>query len=222
MTSSLHGLSPRIWELAEILWDYHHTHHALLPADCILVLGSNDVRVAERGGELFLQGYAPLLVFSGGLGNFTKGLWQESEADKFAQIAFRMGVPEQAVLIENKSTNTGENLRNTQAIFLEKGLNPQRFILVQKPFMERRSLATFQIHWPDKEVAVTSPQIPLLDYPNEDVPADLLINAMVGDLQRIKIYPEKGFQTYQEIPSEVWSAYEELIRLGFDKHLVRE
>jgi hypothetical protein len=49
-----------------------------------------------------------------------------------------------------------------------------------------------------------------------------VINIMVGDLQRIKIYPEKGFQVYQEIPEEVWDAYERLVILGFDKHLIKE
>jgi hypothetical protein len=43
---------------------------------------------------------------------------------------------------------------------------------------------------------------------------------MVGDLQRIKLYPEKGFQVYQEIPDDVWEAYEELVAMGFDKQLV--
>ena len=43
---------------------------------------------------------------------------------------------------------------------------------------------------------------------------------MVGDLQRIKVYPERGYQTYQEIPSDVWEAYEELVRIGYNKHLV--
>ena len=42
------------------------------PSDLILVLGSHDTRVAERGAELFLNNYAPLILFSGGLGNLTK------------------------------------------------------------------------------------------------------------------------------------------------------
>jgi hypothetical protein len=42
----------------------------------------------------------------------------------------------------------------------------------------------------------------------------------VGDLQRIKLYPEKGFQTYQEIPGQVWEAYLELVALGYDQHLI--
>lgn len=44
---------------------------------------------------------------------------------------------------------------------------------------------------------------------------------MVGDLQRIKEYPAKGFQIEQEIPDEVWSAYETLVAAGYDKHLIK-
>jgi len=205
---------------AQLLWDYHHTNHRLSKSDCILVLGSNDVRVAERGAQLYLEGFAPLLIFSGGLGNFTKGLWDEAEADKFAKIAYSLGVPAEAVLIENKSSNTGENIRFTQKLLAQKGLNPSSFIVVQKPFMERRSYATFKQNWPKKELVVTSPQISMLDYPNAEISFELMVNAMVGDLQRIKVYPDLGFQLYQEIPSDVWEAYEGLVRLGFDKHLI--
>ena len=53
-------------------------------------------------------------------------------------------------------------------------------------------------------------------------PLEKVINIMVGDLQRIKIYPAKGFQTYQQIPDDVWQAYERLVELGFDKQLIEE
>jgi len=43
---------------------------------------------------------------------------------------------------------------------------------------------------------------------------------MVGDLQRIKLYAEKGFQISQEIPRDVWSAYEGLVKAGYDQRLV--
>ncbi|HSI74517.1 MAG TPA: YdcF family protein [Lunatimonas sp.] len=210
----------QILNWAQLLWDYHHTNHTLLPSDCILVLGSNDVRVAERGAHLYLEGMAPWLLFSGGLGNFTKGLWDEPEADKFAKIAYSLGVPKDAILIENKSTNTGENIRFTKQVLSNQRLDPQRFIVVQKPFMERRSYATFKQNWPEKELVVTSPQIVMHDYPNDKISFELMVNAMVGDLERIKVYPEMGFQIYQEIPKDVWAAFEGLVDLGFDKHLI--
>jgi uncharacterized SAM-binding protein YcdF (DUF218 family) len=207
---------------AQQLWDYHHMQHTLQPSDCIFVLGSHDLRVADRGAELYLQGWAPVLIFSGGLGNVTKDIWTESEADQFARIAINKGVPPEAILVENKSTNTGENILFTQQLLKEKGLDPQKFIVVQKPYMERRSYATFKKHWPDKQLLVTSPQISFADYPTADISIERVINIMTGDLQRIRIYPQKGFQVYQEIPEHIWQAYEQLVAAGFDKHLVKE
>lgn len=207
-------------QLAQKLWNYHHMHHELKPSDCILVLGSHDKRVAERGAELYLEGFAPFILFSGGLGRLTQDLWRQTEADLFAGIAMEMGVPKEAILIENRSTNTGENILFSQQVLKEKGMDPERFIVIQKPYMERRSFATFKKHWPEKEMLVTSPQIPFEDYATEEIPLERVINIMVGDLQRIKLYPQMGFQIYQEIPKDVWSAYERLVALGFDKQLV--
>ncbi|HXD76963.1 MAG TPA: YdcF family protein [Puia sp.] len=206
---------------ARKLWDYHHLYHIPAPSDCILVLGSLDLRVANRGAELYLQGLAPFIIFSGGLGNITKGMWKDAEAELFARIALDMGVPSEAIFIENKSTNTGENILFTQRLLEDKGLHPRRFLLVQKPYMERRSYATFKKHWPDKELLVTSPQIPFDSYPTSDMPMEQVINLMVGDLQRIRIYPGKGFQIPQDIPDEVWEAYEKLVGWGFTSYLVR-
>jgi uncharacterized SAM-binding protein YcdF (DUF218 family) len=206
--------------LAKTIWDFHHMQHQLQRADCILTLGSHDLRVAERAAELYLEGWSPMVIFSGGLGNFTQGMWKDPEADRFARIAVDRGVPREAIYIENKSTNTGENILFTQLLLEKNKLHPDSFILVQKPYMERRSYATFKKHWPDKKLMVTSPQISFDEYPNSEIPLERVINIMVGDLQRIKEYPAMGFQIYQEIPDDVWEAYEKLVKLGFDKHLI--
>ena len=213
-------ISEKTLILAKQLWDYHHVNHDLEKADCILVLGSHDTRVAERAAELYLQKWAPLLIFSGGLGRLTEGVWTETEADLFAKIAIDKGVPREAILIENKSTNTGENILFTRQLLRENKIDPQSFIVVQKPYMERRSFATFKKHWPDKKLIVTSPQISFENYPNAEIPVEQVINIMAGDLQRIKVYAEMGFQIYQEIPPDVWNAYEQLVKSGFDEHLI--
>jgi uncharacterized SAM-binding protein YcdF (DUF218 family) len=210
--------------LAQKIWDYHHLNHQLAHADAILVLCSHDVAVADRGAELFLQGWAPLLIFTGGLGAITSRLWQEPEADQFARIAIERGVPKDRVLVENRSTNTGENVLFTRRLLAEKGLDPQRFIVVQKPYMERRSYATFRKVWPEKQLVVTSPQVSMNDYLNgyshDALSADDVVSIMVGDLQRIRVYAEKEFQIHQDIPDEVWKAYKELVEAGYDRHLV--
>jgi uncharacterized SAM-binding protein YcdF (DUF218 family) len=217
-------MDKHIREAALKLWHFHQMKHELKSADAILVLCSYDLRVAERGAQLWLEGRAPLLIFSGGLGAITKSLWSEAEADQFARIAARMGVPQESMLIENRSTNTGENIIFTKALLAERKIDPDSFILVQKPYMERRGYATFRKMWPEKEVIVTSAQVSFEDYleqyTNRELSSDDVISIMVGDLQRIKVYAAKGYQIQQEIPDEVWSAYEELIKAGYDKHLI--
>jgi len=213
-------MEDKVIQLAKKLWDYHHLNHILEKADFILVLGSHDLRVAERAADIYHEGWAPRIIFSGGLGNLTQHIWTEPEADQFALVAEQRGVPKKDILIENKSTNTGENILFTQQLLQEKKLDPESFILVQKPYMERRSYATFKKHWPEKKLWVSSPQLSFEEYITEEIPTEKVINIMVGDLQRIKIYPAKGFQIYQEIPQDVWSAYEELVQLGYNRHLV--
>ncbi len=217
MASHLHAL-------AEKIWHYHRMNHQLSQADVILVLCSHDTRVAERGAELFHEGWAPLLIFSGGLGTITKVMWKEPEADQFAKVAIGLGVPEDKILIENRSSNTGQNILFTKELLAEKKIDPQKFILVQKPYMERRSFASFKKLWPEKEVIVTSPQVSFSEYldryASKELSSDDVISVMVGDLQRIKLYPEKGFQIYQEIPHDVWAAYEELVQAGYNQKLI--
>ena len=217
-------MDSHIRALAEKLWHYHQMNHQLELADAILVLCSHDKKVAERGAQLLLEGWAPLLIFSGGLGVITKNIWHEPEADQFAEIAIALGVPPEKILIENQSTNTGENVLFTKRLLAQKQIDPARFILVQKPYMERRSFATFRKNWPDKNVLVTSPQVSFAEYLETYVNSELSVNdvisIMVGDLQRIKVYADKGFQIPQEIPDDVLSAYEELVRAGYDRHLI--
>ena len=219
-------MDQQILALAETIWNYHQMKHQIAKADAIMVLCSHDERVAERGAQLFLEGWAPLIIFSGGQGAITKSLWDEPEAERFARIATALNVPRESILIESASTNTGENVRFTRKLLAERGLDPQKFILVQKPYMERRSYATFRRYWPEKEVIVTSPQVSfrdyLAEYSNRALSAADVVSIMVGDLQRIKLYPALGFQIAQEIPNEVWEAFEGLVRAGYDKYLISE
>jgi uncharacterized SAM-binding protein YcdF (DUF218 family) len=129
-------------------------------------------------------------------------------------------VPEESILIEPESTNTGENVIFSRRLLERRGFDPKSLILVQKPYMERRTYATFMNFWPGKHLIVASPPITFADYPTEELPRDLVINIMVGDLQRISIYPQKGFQIQQDIPADVWQAFEELVALGYKRHLI--
>src|SRR5262249_44372618 len=121
-----------------------------------------------------------MLCLVGGLGNWTSGVFDKSEAETFGDEAIRLGVPSEKIILETRSTNTGENIRFTQAILKERGIQLRKMILVQKPYMERRTYATFMKQWAhddDKtiQIFVTSPQISFEAYPDDkDVTRDVV------------------------------------------------
>ena len=138
------------------LWDYMCLHQTLKKADCIVGFGCYNEDVARRAAQLYHQGFAPLVLFTGGLGRNTSAMWTESEASRFARIALAEGVPETAILLEERSTNSAENLLFSRRLLAERGLTHPRIIGVQKPYMERRLFAAFPVYWPEAEVIVTS------------------------------------------------------------------
>jgi len=204
---------------ARTLWDYHYLDVGMRPADFILALGSHDERVAVYGANLILEGFAPLLVLSGALGKVTKEIWRVTEGERFAQIARSAGVPDCMILIENTATNIGENITRTRDLLPREGISVHSGILVTKPYMRRRAHATATKQWPEIEWMVSSPSLSFDEY-LDDSTTEQTIELMVGDLQRIKVYAEQGFQTPQDIPAKVWNSYEELVRLGFDKYVI--
>lgn len=207
-------------EAREVVWNYHLMGHELKPADLIWALGSHDLRVADRVAELWHAGMAPLVVMSGGLGNFTEGVFEKPEADLFAERAMELGVPGDVILIENQSTNTGENVSLTRKLLAERSLEVTTVIAVQKPYMERRTYATISKQWEEVEVKVTSPKLDLEEYCSEGISQDELTHIMVGDLQRIFEYPKRGFMTEQPVGTEVIEAFEFLVEAGYTGHLL--
>lgn len=208
-----------------ILWDYLCLHQTPKKSDCIIGFGCYNEDVARRTAQLYHQGLAPLILFTGGLGRNTSSMWTESEASRFARIAMAEGVPEKDILTEEKSTNSAENLIFSRRILAERGLTHPRIIGVQKPYMERRLFAAFPVYWPEAEVTVTSWQQTYEQYlaglsrwgrTEEDT-----IHMIVGDFQRISAYADLGYQIRQPIPAEAAQAFQLLVDLGYTKQLIK-
>jgi uncharacterized SAM-binding protein YcdF (DUF218 family) len=209
----------RALELARILWNYLHLGHQIERSDLIVVFGSTHVGCAEWGARLWLEGWAPWIVMSGGRGRLTAH-WERPEAEVFAAAAERLGVPRDRILTESCSRNTGENVRFTRCLVEEKGLDPRSCILVHTPHMERRVLATFTHFWPGKKATVTSPPLSLEAFAPSGGTFDRFIHRLAGEVHRILEYPPRGFQAPMEVPREVHEAWKELVSLGYDRDLV--
>ncbi len=209
----------------QTIWDFHHMGHEIVASDAILALGSHDTRVAERAADLWQAGMGKWLIFSGGLGRLTEGVWETPEADLFREIALEKGIPDENILAENQSTNSGENFRFTEQLLRKRNLfdSLQSFVVVQKPYMERRAFATFKKHWPENVCRVTSPQLSLEEYcqsSHPEINREQVIHLMVGDLQRLWVYAEQGFQIPTHIPQPIRQAYDVLVAAGYNQYLV--
>jgi len=206
--------------LAKILWDYLNIPNNPSSADIVLALGSSDTRVALEAARLAVEGIAPLLVISGGVGKVTSRDGGTSEATRFAKVALESGVSSERLILEPTATNTGENFTRTRSLLDSKGISPNTAVFVTKPYMKRRALATAMKQWPNVNWIPHSPEIAFENYPDETISQEQMIQLMVGDLQRIALYPKLGFQAEQIIPPAVWAAYEALVALGFDKYVI--
>lgn len=188
-----------------ILWDYLKLNQSLSKSDILLVAGSHDLRIADKAVELYKDGYAPIILFSGGFGTITKDLWKEPESIVFSNIAIKNGVPKENILIEDKAKNTGENITLSYELLKRDEKLPKTIILLTKPFMERRFYATFKKQWLSKEtkVIVTSPNIPMKEYILNSPNPDRTVIQIVQEAKKIIDYPLRGFQIEQEMPESV-------------------
>lgn len=211
---------------ARILWDYMRLCQTPEPADCIVGFGCYDEDIPRRCAELYRQGYAPWVAFSGGLGRNTAGLWSGSEAERFAVIAAEAGVPAERIIVENQSRNSAENLIFTPKILAEHGVFPQKIIAVHKPYMERRLRAAMGVYWPEVQAIYTSPQVTLEEHIAHGEAVGMtrrgVIETIVGDIQRMELYAKKGYQLPVELPREVKQAYDRLVAQGYTGQLARE
>ena len=212
-------------EPLQIIWDYLCLHQVPREADVIVGFGNFNTNIARRVAELYHQGLAPKVLFTGGLGRNTEGLLAEPEAVRFAKVAMECGVPEADILIEDKSTNTKENIEFTRRLLEEKDIPHGRILGVHQPFMERRIKAAMGVYWPELEFSVTSPQVTipeyLLDAKKQGVSENASISVIVGDFQRMDLYAKKGYQLPQHIPEEAWEAFRRLVEMGYDSQLAK-
>ncbi|MBI4835663.1 MAG: YdcF family protein [Candidatus Abawacabacteria bacterium] len=133
----------------DVLWDYlavDDSNH-LKPADIIFVFGGPEEVKAHKAAELFKAGLAPLIIFTGDTQKALVATPHTSESVRDAEIAMRLGVPRAAILIENTSINTPQNVLNARAILAKRQPFPRRYILVNLPWYLRRATNTFITNW---------------------------------------------------------------------------
>lgn len=209
----------------QVIWDYLDLHQQPERADVIVGFGNFNTDIARRAAELYHQGYAPKILFTGGLGRNTEGLLPEPEAVRFARVAMECGVPEADILLEDQSANTRENIEFTRRLLEKRGIPHDRILGVHQPFMERRITAAMGVYWPALDFSVTSPQVSIPEYlrraKEQGISENASVSVIVGDFQRMDLYAKLGYQLPQHIPEEAWQAFHQLVAMGYDKQLAK-
>jgi uncharacterized SAM-binding protein YcdF (DUF218 family) len=207
---------------ARRLWDYLRLGIPVQAAECLLVFGGHDLGVAERAAQLYADGIAPFIVVSGGSRAVPDGSEFGTEADAITDVLMRRNVPKDAIALERLATNTSENFWLSAEVLRDLRLDPQRFLVVQKPYTERRTLATARRRWPAKQVAVTSQQIGFDEYCAGDIPVSRILSMLAGEALRLENYAATGLIDLDEpVPADLLQAAHALQAAGFDSRTLQ-
>lgn len=215
-------ISTQAWADARQLWDFHQMHHEPRPCSVAVGLGSHDLGVADSAVDFYRRGMVPLIVFTGATSPTTEERMPRGEAVHYRERAIALGVPAAAVLVEPQARNTGENIRFSRALLAEADVDVSSVLLISKPYEERRAYATARKLWPEVEIVSASTPMTFEAYVDSIGDARLVLDMLVGALQRLMIYPKQGFMIPQMVPNDVAMAYGRLRQEGFTSRIVAD
>ena len=110
----------------------------LAHADAIVAISGDTGARAESAIALWKQGYAPVLIFSGG----SSDPESVASAELMKRTAVAAGVPANAIIVEGSSATTEENAQRVAELMKTAGLRSA--ILVTSPYHQRRAALLFE------------------------------------------------------------------------------
>lgn len=180
-----------------------------LQADVIIIGGCRDLGLAEKAAEIYHAGVSTKIITSG----YQPSYMDVTEAKLLAEHCTRLGVPNEDIVLENNAKNTGENIRLSANLAAEA----KSIILIHKPYMSLRFLATAEAQWPnaDTKLYSTCQDISFEDYCKIHG-LEKVAYTMLGDMRRMDEYARMGYQTQQTLPNEAQAAFQKLAAAGLE------
>jgi uncharacterized SAM-binding protein YcdF (DUF218 family) len=157
----------------------------LTKADAIILLEGDGFGRLVRAAELYHQGYAPKVVFSGNIADHAYGSFP---LEKCLPQLLKMGVKEVDIIHENRSTQTAEQARYVAQMAMEKGW--KKLILVASPHHQCRAYLTFLKQLPAGVVLINAPARDLPWFKKEAWGARF--NLLEQEQERIEKYTAQG------------------------------
>jgi hypothetical protein len=178
-------------------------------ADLAIGFGHFDLAIARKCADLFREGRAGLVIFTGGRGSGTADI-KGAEADAFLSELRRYApeIPAGAIMTETKSTNTAENAYFSIDVLKASGRfdagRPSSAILVASPYRERRVLLTCRKVMPGTALYCSPPgstfdrERDLFAVKGED-----LVELVAGELERIEQYQARDWIAVEPLPPSI-------------------
>lgn len=144
--------------------------------DVIVTVGGSFPQIAEKAAELYKGGFGDYVLAGGGVSVKTgvfagvkdkKDIYcgdYRTECDFYADVLKKNGVPETAIVREDKSGHTRANAEYAAAVLKDRGIPAEKIILVCKRFHARRCLMFFQSYFPETEILVVPADIETGDW----------------------------------------------------------
>ncbi|HEY4467758.1 MAG TPA: YdcF family protein [Klebsiella sp.] len=213
--------------------------------DVVVLAGNAVIPTIDFACQLAARHVVPLLI-SGGIGHSTSFLYHSvlndpryrsiavsdrAEAHILADIAHQFwNIPRERIVVEDRSTNCGENARFTRQTLEERDIIHRSGVVIQDPTMQRRTMATFARVWQDEARApkwYSAPGCsPVLcngasgvTFSGENTglwPMGRYLALLIGELPRLADNPQgygpsgKGFIAHVDIPPHIVQAWQTL------------
>ena len=217
-------INQEIVQALEEIWNYMKLDMKIEKADLIIGCGCLNLEIPVKCADLLKENYAQNILFSGGLGKLTTDKFQKTEAEIFKDIAIEKGIEPRKIYLEKESTNTGDNFSFYLKIIEKYKIKSDKIIIVHNNLSQRRTLSAAKARIKNKEISVTSPNktfsqfIERLNSITEEEQYNI-ISVIVGDIQRLIIFPQLGWQTENEVPETIIADYYKLKNFGYNKYI---
>ena len=217
------------------------------PAFDLVVLAGNALLWTLEGAVKKARTTGVPLLISGGIGHSTRLLaaavdahpvyrkalaGQTSEARLLGDIAAMfLGLDQSRLLVEDASTNCGENSTFSRRFLDDIGFTTTSMLLIQDPLMQRRTDASFRQAWADTACPTIlnwPVQVPRLGYRNDRIDylqspnsrkwaPERFLSLLTGEIQRLTDDENgygprgKGFLPHVDIPDDVEAAWRHIM-----------
>ena len=157
------------------------------PSDAIVILEGDGLARIPEGARLHREGYAPLVVLSGGVVNPPHSI----HADEMLPHLIQAGVPEGAIIVERASLHT--RAQGEEVMKLAKEREWKSVIIVASHYHQYRAYLTFLRAMQDAEMRIAIYNAPARALPwfIQDAQGRR-IDLLEGEFERIEKYFSEG------------------------------